>query len=141
MASKTCFKCEIKKDLNLFYKHAQMGDGHLNKCIECTKKDVTKNRGENIDYYRDYDRVRGSRMTSESLRQYREKFPKKYSATQMVGRAIRSGKLHSQDCEICGNKIGNHAHHDDYAKPLNVRWLCPAHHQEWHKTNKSINGD
>lgn len=40
---KKCFKCGIAKELNLFYKHKQMGDGHLNKCIECTKKDTANN--------------------------------------------------------------------------------------------------
>jgi len=35
--------CGIVKELNLFYKHKQMGDGHLNKCIECTKKDTANN--------------------------------------------------------------------------------------------------
>ena len=43
---KKCFKCGIEKDLKEFYKHQQMLDGYLNKCIECTKKDV---KGSNYD--------------------------------------------------------------------------------------------
>lgn len=42
MKTKTCFKCNIDKALSEYYKHPQMGDGHLNKCKICTKKD-TKN--------------------------------------------------------------------------------------------------
>lgn len=37
---KKCFKCHINKNLNDFYKHSTMSDGHLNKCKDCTKKDV-----------------------------------------------------------------------------------------------------
>lgn len=40
---KVCFKCGIEKDLNSFYKHSEMKDGHLNKCKTCTKID-TANR-------------------------------------------------------------------------------------------------
>jgi hypothetical protein len=37
---KKCFKCGEIKSLNDFYKHNGMKDGHLNKCISCTKSDV-----------------------------------------------------------------------------------------------------
>ena len=46
--------------------------------------------------------------------------------------AVRSGKLHEYPCEVCGN-VKVEAHHDDYYKPLDVRWLCRKHHQEHHK--------
>jgi len=64
---KKCFKCGSKKPLSEFYKHSQMKDGHLNKCKECTKSDVKETRIARIDYYRAYDRKRGSRKAPTSI--------------------------------------------------------------------------
>ena len=47
MTTKICFKCNIDKPLSDYYKHKQMGDGHLNKCKDCTKKD-TKERADEL---------------------------------------------------------------------------------------------
>ncbi len=60
MTTKACFKCLCVKPLEAFYKHARMRDGHLNKCMDCTKRDSLAHRLENIDKYRSYDRMRAS---------------------------------------------------------------------------------
>lgn len=54
----------------------------------------------------------------------------------MVGRALKSGRLTKQPCEVCGSDDVQ-AHHDDYRMPLEVRWLCRSHHRMWHNENPS----
>lgn len=46
-------------------------------------------------------------------------------------RAIRSGELVPEPCDVCG-RLPTEGHHDDYSKPLDVRWLCHKHHSEVH---------
>jgi len=60
-------------------------------------------------------------------------------------KAIRRGILKPENCEICGEtyrfedgRIAVQAHHDDYNKPLEVRWLCQKCHHQWHKTHNPI---
>ena len=45
---------------------------------------------------------------------------------------IRDKHIEKQPCEICG-ALDVEAHHDDYDKPLEVRWLCFSCHSKWHK--------
>lgn len=137
---KICFSCQIEKPFCDFYKHKQKADGHFGKCKECTKADVIANRAKNADYYREYDRKRGCRVDPEYTRRWRSENFNKYKAESAVSNAIRDGRLKRKDCEICGAKK-SHAHHDDYLKPLDVRFLCPIHHKEWHmKNGEGING-
>ena len=112
-----------------------MADGHLNKCKKCTKNDVTKNRNNNAEYYREYDKKRGNRQDREYLKNYKKKYPNKYKAHTIINNALRDKKLFKEPCEICNTRKNLHAHHDDYMKPLNVRWLCAVHHKEWHSKN------
>jgi hypothetical protein len=60
-----------------------------------------------------------------------ERNPEKRAAQIVVGNALRDGRLVRGLCERaaeggCGKRI--EAHHDDYSKPLKVRWLCSVHH-------------
>ncbi len=45
---------------------------------------------------------------------------------------INNGTLIKQPCEVCQTTDKVEAHHDDYFKPLDVRWLCKKHHKEHH---------
>ena len=129
---KTCFKCGEYKPLSDYYKHSRMADGHLNKCKECTRSDTKKNRNDRIDYYREYDRDRGNRQSIEYRQKYAKDHPKACKARNAVSNAVRDGRMEKKPCEVCGTTVRLHAHHDDYSKPLDVRWLCAAHHRQWH---------
>lgn len=131
--TKACFKCGAVKGIDEFYRHPMMTDGRLGKCKDCTKVDVRSNRAAKLDYYRDYDRARGSRRTAGDTRRYRHANPEKSAAHSAVGHALRRGQLVRQPCEVCGRTRDVHAHHDDYAQKLAVRWLCAEHHVAHHQ--------
>jgi len=154
---KHCKKCGEEKPLSEYYKHAKMADGHLNVCKDCKRSDAINVRNSNIEYYRAYDRARANNpervqsrenyAKSESgkvaqgaaKKRFSERNPVARKCTHAVNNAVRDGKLIKQPCEVCGSTTKVHGHHDDYSKPLDVRWLCPKHHAEWHKRNEPIN--
>ena len=139
MSFKRCFKCGVTMPLSAFYRHEQMGDHHLNKCKECTKKDTTANRIARIDYYRQYDRVRASqphrrKKNKETAAEWRKEHPKRRAAQITLGNAVRVGKVIPLPCFVCGEKA--EAHHPDYDAPLDVVWLCPPHHKQAHALSR-----
>lgn len=145
---KKCFKCDLEKPLSEFYKHKAMGDGYLNKCKECTKKDVSdrhkrlysedrewleKERARGREKYRrlDYkDRYKGKR-NGASRDKWRKNNEDKWNAQNKIAHNIRSGNVLRQGCSVCGAKA--HAHHFDYSKSLAVIWYCPKHHGRIHR--------
>ena len=146
---KICFRCNAEKDLSDFYKHPQMADGHLNKCKECAKDDNRK-RGSDPEYERRrnklphrlrarklYDQTEdGKAAHKRAIAAYRGRNPNKYKAHCVLNNAVRGGKLQRGiSCEICGSGTTLHAHHDDYSKTLEVRWLCATCHRQWHAKN------
>lgn len=152
---KKCFRCGEKKPLTEFYKHKGMRDGRLNKCKDCNKADVQLNYRDNIDHYKEYEKARaglthrakarsdyastegGKEAGSRAKKAWTRRNPIKRMASQIVGNAVRSGKLiKPTNCGACNSEPERlHGHHDDYAFPLAVRWLCPGCHNTWHKKN------
>ena len=130
---KTCFKCDEEKPLSEFYKHSGMADGHLGKCKECTKRENRENREKRIEQYTEYEqkRARTPKRRKARVESLRRRDPIKRRATYLTSNAIRDGRLVRQPCEVCGaEKV--EAHHDDYSKPMEVRWLCRKHHLDIH---------
>jgi len=63
-------------------------------------------------------------------------FKIKKIARNVVSKCIYAGILIKQPCEVCNMIETVEAHHDDYHKPLDVRWLCRKHHVEHHTEDK-----
>lgn len=72
-----------------------------------------------------------------------------WKAHNIVEAALYNGTLvRPKSCEKCGCegscKNGAsliQAHHDDYNKPLEVKWLCRKCHYDWHQENDSVMAD
>jgi hypothetical protein len=54
-----------------------------------------------------------------------------------IQKAITDGQLQRGSCEICGDSQTD-GHHDDYSKPLFVRWLCSKHHLQWQREHPEM---
>jgi hypothetical protein len=142
VSMKACKKCGEEKPLDGFYK-AGNSSGRDSTCKECRKARVRENRAEKIEYYKEYDRKRGMLPHRVQMREaaiyrgtkkYRKLNKIKMQAHNRVGNAIADGRLVRADaCEECGcTQSRLHAHHDDYLRQLDVRWLCPPCHKDWH---------
>lgn len=63
--------------------------------------------------------------------QKRRNDPAKYAAEKAITNAVALGQIQQLPCEVCGSDF-TEAHHADYTKPFDVRWLCRTHHRAVH---------
>lgn len=138
---KFCNTCETEKTKDSFHKRAASKDGLASRCKTCQKvfdkaraKDSHREEARRVYAQTDEGRLASNKAKAE----YRKRNPNKSKAHAKVSYAIRAGRLFREPCEKCKSEP-SHAHHDDYAKPLNIRWLCDTCHNKWHKNNKALN--
>ena len=145
---KHCRQCERLLPTSEFYRKSEAADGLQGICMDCHKANMRARRAANRSEAIEYDRLRNAMPHRvEARKVYRNtpagrlskageklRSPVKHAARQECRDAVRRGVLTRQPCEVCG-EVKTHAHHDDYGKPLDVRWLCATHHAEWHKHN------
>jgi DNA-directed RNA polymerase subunit N (RpoN/RPB10) len=155
MSFKKCFCCGFVLGAEHFYQHKKMKDGRLNKCKECVKANVRKNRADKIQHYRQYDKLRASvphRAAAREVYQatprgvesvkraklaWAERNPEKRRAHNILSKAVAKGVVLPHPCFVCGRE-DSEAHHPDYSAPLAVTWLCSAHHAQVHKEAREI---
>lgn len=134
---KLCNACGTEQEDSCFHKRKASPDGLAAKCKSCQSAydKARANAPHRVAARKAYSQTEAGKIAgSRAKKKWADNNAIKRAANVMVGNALRSGKLVKEPCETCGEK-DSHGHHDDYAKPLEVRWLCSKHHTEWHDKN------
>lgn len=132
---KACTKCKQVLPIADFGWHKQ--NNRLQPaCRRCNNAqararhalDPERHRAYNREYYRlhkaaVYERTRQRLKDKEHVQK----------AMWTTSNDKRRGKLTPPDaCSICGKRGPIEAHHDDYSKPREIRWLCRQCHMLLH---------
>ncbi len=135
MNTRFCNRCGKEKSLDKFPHHKGMPLGRGYWCRECQSEYDGKRAKipERILQVADWHHSEHGRGMSRIRRAERYALNKeRYKAKEMIERLVNKGFIQRQPCTKCGN--GNsQGHHPDYSKPLEIVWLCQAHHSEEHR--------
>lgn len=116
---KTCRDCGTSKGISDFYvkERRKYATRYFSRCKPCYYKWVYAK-----------DKAQGFKWHGRSERNW--------AARYKVMLAVASGKLIKPElCEECGFPTRPerlHGHHEDYARPLDVLWLCDLCHHKRH---------
>lgn len=137
---KLCGECEAEKDQSEFGKRSASADGLASRCRRC-QSDYDKARSKlpkRVKARAKYAQTEaGKAAGSKAKKKWAENNLVKRAANVIIGNAIRDGRIEKGHfCSICGiDNVKIHGHHDDYSRPLEVRWLCSMCHEDWHRDN------
>lgn len=127
--SKTCGRCKKEKKLTDFNKDKYTPSGYRSQCKECMKAERLAMK----DYY---STIRRNDEYKKKSALYKRENYHRYKDKVFARNATRKLRLDKPDkCSACNEVKHVEAHHDDYSKPLDVRWLCVHCHNEWHIKN------
>lgn len=102
---------------------------HIQICAVCAERFVTDDARRTLCSRA----CRADRRTArgrEKSRAHRERHPERELCRQTLKNAVLLGKVRRPDrCESCGTAGFVEAHHEDYARPFFVEWLCKSCHE------------
>lgn len=132
-----CSKCKAIKPLAEFHRNKEGRLGRRSMCKLCDRAYARRWNDQNRD------RVRGVRHSWQSRNRdkmaeyetvYSRRNPLKRKVKSAVQGALRAGRLiRPSTREQCQKECVPHAHHQNYAKPLDVQWLCVSCHERLHR--------
>lgn len=123
-------------------------DGKAAECWPCKKSRDSEYIRNNKAHVRTIKRESAARAyitRGDEIRaahrsgRYQEKYAKspenrlKIRARGRVRDALRYGRITKSPCVSCGSTDRLMAHHHDYSKPLEVKWLCSTCHGKEHR--------
>lgn len=134
----TCSRCKKEKHGSEFPNNACKPTGKVPYCTPCRSEKQSADREAKRDMF--YAREQRSRAKNReparvAAKRNNDAKPKAVYARGAVRNEVKHGRLVRGPCEVCGTTKNVRGHHDDYDKPLEVRWLCSVHHTEWHEAN------
>lgn len=133
---KTCTRCGEIKDEFMFQVRRASPDGLTAACKACLKKydDGRNSLPHRVKARMEYQKTQvGIAASSAAKARWRDRNKDRRAVHTLLGNAVKYGKIKKMPCEKCGSTVRIHGHHEDYSKPLDVKWLCAKHHAEIHK--------
>lgn len=148
---KKCVCCKKEKEVSEYGPSKAFKCGLDSSCRECRRRKVRAYRSTprgretargTVERYHKSAKGRAAKRRYEETdngrakrrmhaKVHKEKYPEKKSARDAAYQSIKQGKLKRKPCEFCGS-FNTEAHHEDYSRPLDVRWLCKVHHDAAH---------
>jgi hypothetical protein len=150
--SKTCTQCQQTKPLDAFYHRSGKPIAACKDCTKANRREYVKRNHEAVKADlrerhwadREVNNRRSKAYRDDHIEERRAHARAHYAANRdailerhrrvytQVRLAMQRGDLVSEPCLFCDDPEVE-AHHHDYAKPLDVTWLCVTHHRLAHK--------
>jgi len=126
-------------------RHHEYYEGNKERILKRVKDRYEVKKEELKEYHRNYNKTeKGREVSSRALMKQNLKYPEKALARRLLLEAVRYNKIDKPNmCSNCkrvyADKKYIHGHHEDYAKPLDVVWLCVQCHSDVHNNKLVLN--